>query len=565
MWVRLRLAEGSRAAPEVDSQPVLVRLATSSAVLLLAMAAASPRKNPVEFVDVTAKAGLAWGITALTEGDDHFIETMGGGGGFVDYDGDGWLDVYFVAYSAVDEGKSRTTRDALYRNNRDGTFTDVSARAGIGGQPYGMGLAAGDYDNDGRTDLYVTGYGRSRLLHNRGDGSFEDVTAQAGVASPLWAASAAFFDADGDGRLDLWVANYVAYKVESSARCLRVGKRLFCRPASLDGLPSQLFHNEGDGRFTNVSERAGLTAHLGKGLGVVAFDYDGDGRTDVFQANDGTPNFLFKNRGDLTFAEQALEAGVAYGPEGTPRGGMGTDAFDVRQSGRLDLFVANFTHETNGYYRNDGDSSFTETTMELGLGPPSFMLSGFGAKFLDYDGDGRVDLFVHNGHPLDTIRELYPNVDYEEPPLLFENTGSGFRDVAAEHGEPLRRRYAGRGLAVGDFDNDGDPDLLLLNVGARPVLLRNDGGNRRHWLGVALTGRRGSRDAVGARVTLTAGSRRQSRSVLGGTSYCSTSDQRLLFGLGDASRVDRLEVEWPGGGRSVLEGVKADRYLSVRE
>ena len=260
---------------------------------------------------------------------------------------------------------------------------------------------------------------------------------------------------------------------------------------------------------------------------------------------------------------------------------MGLAAADYDNDGDVDLYVTNVG--ANALLRNDGAGRFTDVTSEAGVGetvwsasaaffdlegdggPPSFMLSGFGAKFLDYDGDGRVDLFVHNGHPLDTIRELYPNVDYEEPPLLFENTGSGFRDVAAEHGEPLRRRYAGRGLAVGDFDNDGDPDLLLLNVGARPVLLRNDGGNRRHWLGVALTGRRGSRDAVGARVTLTAGSRRQSRSVLGGTSYCSTSDQRLLFGLGDASRVDRLEVEWPGGGRSVLEGVKTDRYLSVRE
>jgi len=542
---------------------MLVRLTAFGSALALVTAVSSPRRS-VEFVDVTSGAGLRWGITAMTDGADHFIETMGGGGGFVDVDGDGWLDIYFVAYSAEDVAGSRTTRDALYRNNRDGTFTDVSARAGIGGQPYGMGLAAGDYDNDGRADLYVTGYGQSRLLRNRGDLTFEDVTSKGGVGSPLWATGAAFFDADGDGRLDLWVANYVAYKVESSAKCLPVGKRLFCRPASLDSLPAQLFHNEGDGRFTNVSERAGLLAHLGKGLGVVAFDYDGDGRSDVFQANDGTPNFLFRNQGGLRFEELALQAGVAYGPEGTPRGGMGTDAFDVRRNGRLDLFVANFTHETNGYFRNEGDGSFAEATTDLGLAP-SRLLSGFGAKFLDYDGDGRVDLFVLNGHPLDTIKELYPNVDYAEPPHLFENTGSGFREVAAQRGEPLRRRYPGRGLAVGDYDNDGDPDLLLMSVGEKPVLLRNDGGNRRHWLGIALEGRARSRDAVGARVTVTAGTLRQSRSVLGGTSYCSVSDRRLLFGLGDARRVDRLEVDWPGGGRTQLEGLKADRYLTVRE
>jgi len=544
---------------------MMLRVLTLSGATLLVTAVASHRPS-VEFVDMTAKAGLDWGITDLTEGADHFIETMGGGGGFVDYDGDGWLDVYFVAYSAVSEpGTTRTTRDALYRNNRDGTFTDVSAHAGIGGAPYGMSLATGDYDNDGRADLYVTGYGASRLLHNRGDGTFEDVTAKAGVGSSLWATSAAFFDADGDGWLDIWVANYVDYKVASSEKCLRVGKRLFCRPASLDGLPSQLFRNKGDGTFTNASERAGLLAHVGKGLGVVAFDYDGDGRTDIFQANDGTPNFLYRNKSDFSFAEVALEAGVAYGPEGTARGGMGVDAEDVWQSGRLDLFVANFTHETNAYFRNEGNGRFSETTMGLGLGTPSFMLSGFGAKFLDYDNDGRIDLFVHNGHPLDTIRELYPNVEYQEPPLLFENTGNAFKDVAAARGEPLRRRYAGRGLATGDYDNDGDTDLLLLSVGERPVLLRNDGGNRRHWIGIALEGRRGSRDAVGARVTVVAGAVRRTRTLLGGTSYCSASDRRLLFGLGDASRVSRLEVEWPGGGRSVLEGLKADRYVSVRE
>jgi hypothetical protein len=542
---------------------VLARSAAFVGALVLLIAASSPRPT-VEFVDITAQAGLRWGITAMTDGADHFIETMGGGGGFVDVDGDGWLDIYFVAYSAEDVPGSRTTRDALYRNNRDGTFTDVSARAGIGGQPYGMGLAAGDYDNDGRPDLYVTGYGHSRLLRNRGDLTFEDVTSRAGVESPLWATGAAFFDADGDGRLDLWVANYVAYKVESSAKCLPVGKRLFCRPASLDSLPAQLFHNEGDERFANVSERAGLLAHLGKGLGVVAFDYDGDGRSDVFQANDGTPNFLFRNQGGLRFEEVALQAGVAYGPEGTPRGGMGTDAFDVRRNGRLDLFVANFTHETNGYFRNEGDGSFSEATADLGLAP-SRLLSGFGAKFLDYDGDGLVDLFVVNGHPLDTIKELYPNVDYPS-----RHTCSRTPAAASARWPPSAASRCGaamRGAASpsATTDNDGDPDLLLMSVGEKPVLLRNDGGNRRHWLGIALEGRARSRDAVGARVTVTAGALRQSRSVLGGTSYCSVSDRRLLFGLGDARRVDRVEVEWPGGGRTQLEGLKADRYLTVRE
>ena len=530
-----------------------------------ALAAVGAASKTVEFVDVTTTAGLDWAITSLTTGADHFVETMGGGGGFVDYDGDGWLDVYFVAYSAVDDpGRGRTTRDALYRNRGDGTFTDVSAAAGIGGAPYGMGLAAGDYDNDGRIDLYRTGYGRSRLLHNRG-GRFEDVTEASGASSPLWGTSAAFFDADADGWLDIWVANYVEYQLSSSDKCLPVGHRLFCRPASLDGQPSRLFRNERGERFTNVSASAGLDRHRGKGLGVVALDYDGDSRLDVFQANDATPNFLYRNKGGLAFEEVALEAGVAYSPEGIARGGMGVDAEDVFGTGRPDIFVANFTHETNAYFRNEGGGSFSEATQALGLAAQSLTLSGFGARFLDYDNDGRLDLFVLNGHPLDTIDRLYPNIQYEEPPSLFENTGTGFREVARERGEPLRRRYAGRGLATGDYDNDGDTDLLLLSVGARPALLRNDGGNRRHWLGVALEGSKLARDAVGARVTVVAGTAKRTRTLVGGAGYCTASDRRLLFGLGDARRVTRLEVEWPGGGRTVLEDLPVDRYLRVRE
>ncbi len=541
-----------------------------SAATLLAAVSARPAAAravpPVRFVDVTRAAGLTWAITGLTPGVDHFIETMGGGGGFVDFDGDGWLDVYFVAYSGVDDPRaSRSTRDGLFRNNRDGTFTDVSDRARIGGAPYGMGLVAGDYDNDGWTDLYVTGYRRSRLLHNRGDGTFEDVTRRAGASSGLWAMSGAFFDFDGNGWLDLWVANYVEFTLADSDACIPVGRRRFCKPIGLSGQPSQLFRGNGDGTFTNVSEQAGLLPHRGKGLGVVAVDLDGDRRIDVFQSNDATPNFLYRNRGDGTFAEMALEAGVAYGPEGVARGGMGVDAEDVRQVGRPDIFVANFTHETNAYFRNDGDWLFTETTLALGLGGPSFLMSGFGTRFLDYDNDGDLDLFVNDGHPLDTIKELYPTIDYEMAPLLLENDGGVFRSAAAEHGEPLRRAYAGRGLATGDFDNDGDTDLLLLSVGGAPVLLRNEGGNRRHWLGVRLEGSRSNRDAVGARVTVTGGARQPTRVIAGGTSYCSASDRRLLFGLNEATRVDRLEVEWPAGGRTVLAGLKADRHVTVRE
>jgi hypothetical protein len=286
---------------------------------------------------------------------------------------------------------------------------------------------------------------------------------------------------------------------------------------------------------------------------------------DVFQANDGEANFLFHNEGKGRFSEVALEAGVAYDPNGAPRGGMGVDAEDAFGTGRPDLFVANFSLETNAYFANAGEGSFRETTPTLGLGSISYLMSGFGAAFLDYDNDGRPDLFVLNGHPLDTVAQAYPTVSYAEPPFLFENNGRGFEEVAARRGEPLARAYAGRGLAVADYDNDGDPDLLLLNVGQSPVLCRNDGGSASHWLGVTLQGTRSNRDGIGARVTVVAGGRSQTRRALGGRSYLSACDRRLLFGLGGADRVDRLEVQWPSGARSELLGLRADRYVPVRE
>jgi hypothetical protein len=314
-----------------------------------------------------------------------------------------------------------------------------------------------------------------------------------------------------------------------------------------------------------VSERAGVAGSIGKGLGVVAFDYDGDGRLDIYQANDGDANFLFRNNGDGTFKDVALEAEAALDPDGSPRGGMGVDAEDVDGDGRLDLFVTNYSGETNALFRNRGDGGFMEETYPLGLGRVSIPMSGFGTRFFDYDNDGRPDLFVHNGHPFEPINKIVPETTHAEPPFLFENTGRAFREVAAERGAALRRRYVGRGLATGDYDNDGDTDLLLLNVGEPPALLRNDGGNRNNWLGVMLAGTRSNRDGVGARVTVTAGGTRRTKHLLGGTSYCSASDRRLLFGLGAAPKVDELEVRWPGGQVTTLKNLPANQYVNVRE
>ena len=527
----------------------------------------STQKNaPVEFVDVTKAAGIKWGFRVLAPGNRYIVETMGGGGGFVDYNNDGLLDIYLVSYTQTPQPDSNAKpHDVLYRNNGDGTFTDVTDKAGIANSMWGMGLAVGDFDNDGWPDIYVTGYGASKLYHNNRDGTFTDVTDKAGVNNKGWGASAAFFDYDGDGYLDLYVANYISFDPDGKVPCEFFEGRPYCHIAQFKGSAPVLYHNNRDGTFTDVSERSGVGKKVGKGLGVVAFDYNDDGRMDIYQANDNDPNFLFRNNGDGTFTEVALEADAALDPDGNARGGMGVDAADVYGDGLLDLFVTNFSGQTNALFRNHGDGSFTEETYPLGLARVKLTMSGFGTKFFDYDDDGREELFVVNGHPFEPISRVFPDVTYAEPPYLFERDGKAFRDVAAEHGAALKRNYLGRGLAVGDFDNDGDPDLLLMNAGEPPVLLRNDGGNRNHWLGVRLVGTKSNRDAVGARVAVTAGGARRVKYLLGGTSYLSASDKRLLFGLGASRKVEELEVKWPSGQSSTLKDVSADRYIMITE
>jgi hypothetical protein len=522
----------------------------------------------IQFVDITTSARIEWNLKALASGPRYVIETMGGGGGFIDYDGDGLLDIYLVCYSQTPQpAGAGKLRDVLYRNNGDGTFTDVTASAGIANSMEAMGLAVGDYNNDGWPDLYVTGYGASKLYRNSGKGTFTDVTAQAGVNNALWGTSAAFFDYDNDSHLDLFVCNYLTYD-EKNLPCTFYEGKPYCSIKNFKGSASRLFHNNGNGTFTDVSDKAGVANPKGKGLGVVALDYDNDGRVDLFQANDAAANFLYHNNGDGKFAEVALEAGVAFDPNGGARGGMGTDAEDLDGDGYLEIFVANFSSETNALFHNDHEGLFTETTNKLGLGAVSLPMSGFGSRFFDYNNDGLVDLFVHNGHPFEPINKLFPEMSYREPPFLFENTGKGFRDVAGEHGSALKKFYAGRGLAVGDLDNDGDPDLLLINVGEPPRLLRNDGGNagnERHWLGINLVGTKSNRDAVGAKVSVTAGGRRRIKQRLGGTSYCSASDPRLLFGLGTNTKIDEVEVRWPSGQITTVKNVPANQYLTIKE
>ena len=519
----------------------------------------------IQFVDITTEAGIKWNLKALASGPKYLIETMGGGGGFVDYNGDGFMDIYLVSYSQTPQpaGASKLA-DVLYRNNGDGTFTDVTERAGISNSMRGMGLAVGDFNNDGWPDLYITGYGASKLYRNNGNGTFTDVTQHAGVENSLWGTSAAFFDYDNDGYLDLYVCNYLTFD-ENNLPCSFYDGKPYCLIQNFKGSSSRLFHNNRDGTFTDVSEKAKIWKTNGKGLGVIALDYDNDGRMDIFQANDAAPNFLFHNNGDGTFSEVALAAGVAFDPNGNARGGMGVDAEDLDGDGYQEIFVANFSGQTNALFHNDRDGTFTEITNKLGLGTISIPMSGFGSRFFDYNNDSLIDLVVANGHPFEPINKLFPETTYAEVPFLFENTGKGFREVAGEHGTSLRKPYAGRGLALGDFDNDGDSDLLLMNVGEPPVLLRNDGGNRNHWLGIKLEGTRSNRDGVGAKITVSAGGTHHMKQRLGGTSYCSASDPRLLFGLASNNKVDEVRVEWPSGQITTLRGVSADQYLTIKE
>ena len=428
----------------------------------------------------------------------------------------------------------------------------------------GTGLAVGDFNNDGWPDMYVTGYGASKLYRNNGNGTFTDVTGRAGVDNNLWGTSSAFFDYDNDGYLDLYVCNYLTYD-EANLPCTLYDGKPYCLIQNFKGSSSKLFHNNRDGTFTDVSEKARIANPRGKGLGVVALDYDNDGRIDVFQANDAAANFLYHNNGDGTFSEVALEAGVAFDPNGNARGGMGVEAEDLDNDGYLEIFVANFSGQTNALFHNERDGIFTETTNKLGLGTVSIPMSGFGTRFLDYNNDGLIDLFVHNGHPFEPINKIFPETTFAEPPFLFENTGKGFREVAAEHGVSLKKFYSGRGLAIGDFDNDGDLDLLLINVGEPPVLLRNDGGNRNHWLGIKLVGTKSNRDGIGATIIVTAQGRRRTKQRLGGTSYCSASDPRVSFGLGTIVKIDEIEVRWPSGRISTLKNITANQYVTITE
>jgi hypothetical protein len=524
--------------------------------------------KPVVFTDVTAASKITWTHDNLATPEKYLIETMGGGAAFLDYDQDGLMDIYLVNSGPTPYHKPKTAiRNALYKNKGDGTFVDVTDKAGVPGGNFGQGVAVGDFNNDGYPDIYVTGFGRNILYKNNGDGTFADVTARAGVACSGWSTSAAFFDYDNDGYLDLFVCRYMDWDFSKNIPCGedKPGYRSYCHPNNFKGISSVLYHNNGDGTFTDVTRKSGIDSAEGKALGVVCADFNNDGLMDIFVANDAVRNFLYMNNGDGTFTENGLLAEVAYGMSGRPRSGMGCDAGDIDGDGFLDLIVTNIDLETNTVYLNNRDGTFTDVTARVGLGQVSMLFSGFGARLVDYDNDGKLDLFIANGHPLDNVHLYREGVTWAERPFIHDNARGRFVDVSDQRGEAIKTKYSARGLAMGDYDNDGDEDFLLVQNGGPPVLLRNDGGNRSNWVGLNLIGTRSNRDAVGARVTLTAGDLKLVRQIEGGSSYCSAHDPRLLLGIGERRKIDQIEIRWPSGAIDKINDVQINHYSTIKE
>jgi hypothetical protein len=526
-------------------------------------------ESPFPFEEIpSSRSGISWTHTAGKSPQKYLPETTGAGCAFLDYDNDGWMDIYLVNSGRCDFfDPVSPLRNALYRNNRNGTFTDVTEKAGVPGGGYGQGVAVGDYDGDGFPDLYVTQYGRNVLYHNNGDGTFSDVTEKAGVAAPGWSSSAVWFDYDNDGRVDLFVCQFVDFSKLKNKDCRTAeDKHGYCIPHIYQPMPSWLFHNNGDGTFTDVSKASGIASQMGKAWGAVAADINNDGWVDLFVANDTVRNFLFMNRRGK-FEETGEPAGLAYSAEGRPRSGMGVDAADFDQDGWMDLFVANIDHEMYSLYKNNHDETFDDLALPSGIGKATQLMSGWGLKFFDYDNDGNLDLFLANGNPDDLIESLHPGVTYREQLLLFHNNGKGLENVSGRSGPVFSKFISARGMAVGDFDNDGALDVLIsINDGA-PLLLRNNVGSQNHWLGIRLIGTKSNRDSVGARITYQSGDVKRTVTKVSGGSYLSAHDPRLVLGLGARKQIDRLEVRWPEPSKLTEQftNLPIDRYVTIEE
>ena len=528
---------------------------------------------PVVFTDITAASGITFTHLSAPE-KKYIVESMSGGVGLLDFDKDGWLDVYVVNSPTVATAADlRAARSGLWRNNHDGTFTDVTERAGVGYPGWAMGVATGDYDNDGWEDLYVTCFGANHLFRNNGDGTFTDVTARAGVGDSRWSAGAAFGDYDNDGHLDLFVANYIDLSLDAlpefgnGKNCRFRGIAVQCGPRGLKGAGDSLYHNNGDGTFTDVSTAAGVAdPALRFGMGVAWCDFNDDGRIDLYVANDSGPNYLYKNNGNSTFTDVGLASGTALSENGAEQASMGVAIGDYDHRGRWNIIVTNFSDEYNAVYRHEKDFLFTDASYATQTAKPSLPFVGWGVEFLDYDNDGWQDLMVVNGHVYPQLATTGLDVTYRQRKLVYRNDRDGtFTEVAKDLGTALTSPAVSRGAAFGDLDNDGDVDVVVNNLDGPLTVLRNDGGNKNNFLVIDLIGRKTNRSAFGARVKVVAGDLIQIDERRSGGSYLSQNDTRLHFGLGRREKADRVEVRWPDGAIETLTDVGANRFITVTE
>lgn len=546
-------------------------LSAVSLVLLLSAAVPKARavNSAVRFVDITARTGITFKHISSPE-KRYIVESMSGGLALFDYNNDGLLDVYFVNSLTMDLLKSPAKpQSELYRNNGNATFTDVTKKAGVGDIGWGMGACVGDYNNDGWDDLYVTCLGPDHLLKNNGDGTFTDVTKAAGVSDPRWSTGAAFLDYDNDGHLDLFVSNYVDFDVNNlpskERPCLYRGIEVQCGPRGLRGAGDTLYHNNGDGTFTDVSVKAGVSDPNGYyGMGVVCSDFDGDGFVDIFVANDATPNFLYRNKGDGTFKDIGFISGAAVNGNGSEQACMGVTIGDYDRDGKFDIFATNFAQEYNVLYRGQGSNMFTDVSYSAGfVNQPNV---SWGTKFFDYDNDGWLDLFVANGHVYPQVDKANLDAGYRQRKFLHKNNRNGtFSEVASQSGDALMEKRVSRGVAFGDIDNDGDVDVIVNDLDGAPSILRNDGGNLNNSVLIKTIGVRSNRNGIGARVKLVSQDLTQIEEVRSGASYISHNDLRLHFGLEKRTKIDLIEIRWPSGAIDKIEGAGVNKVLTVKE